>query len=87
MDIQTIKKNLENTIAGKQAYLKTMRSDLLSGDHAIPREAQITVIEMINLNIVELQNILNDVNKCVAAGMPNWNVHNCPFTDSCHRID
>lgn len=87
MDIKTIKTNLERTIAGKVGYVKTLKSDLACGDHAITREAQITLIQMIELNINELRMILNDVEQCKDS--PSWTPMNCPYAaaETCHRVD
>ena len=86
MDIATVKTNLERTIAGKVEYLKTLKSDLVSGDHALPREAHITLVQMIELNINELRMILNDVVQC--KGAPSWTPMNCPYAaaETCHRV-
>ena len=86
MNIDTVKTNLDRTIAGKVEFLKTLKSELVCGDHALPREAQITLIQMIELNINELRMILNDVVQCKAAP-PEWNQYNCPYAaaETCHR--
>lgn len=89
MKIETIKKNLEHTIAGKVAYLETAKGDLTCGDYAGPRVAQVALIEFLTLNINELRTILNDVERCIDAGKPEWTPFNCPYAakETCHRVD
>ncbi len=89
MKIETLKHNLEQTIAGKVAYLETAKSDLICGDYVGGRMAQTAFIEMLTLNIDELRNILNDVELCIAAGAPEWTPINCPYAakETCHRVD
>jgi len=89
MKIETLKHNLEQTIAGKVAYLETAKSDLICGDYVGSRMAQTAFIEMLTLNIDELRNILNDVELCIATGAPEWTPINCPYAakEACHRVD
>ena len=47
MKIETLKHNLEQTIAGKVAYLETAKSDLICGDYVGSRMAQTAFIEML----------------------------------------
>ncbi len=87
MDIATLKKNLENTIAGKEQYLATAKTDLICGDYAGHRMAQEALIQFLTINIDELKRILADVNQCVTP--PTWTPHNCPYAaaETCHRVD
>ena len=89
MKIEAIKKNLEQTIAGKVAYLETAKSDLICRDYAGPRMAQVALIEFLTLNINELRTILNDVERCIDVGKPEWTPMNCPYAakETCHRVD
>ena len=89
MKIETLKHNLEQTIAGKVAYLETAKSDLICGDYVGSQMAQTAFIEMLTLNINELRNILNDVELCIATGAPEWTPINCPYAakEACHRVD
>ena len=41
-----------------------------------------TMTHMLEINIAELKRILEDVEQC----RPEWNVHSCPYTETCHRI-
>lgn len=89
MKIETIKKNLEHTIAGKVAYLETAKGDLTCGDYAGHRMAQVALIEFLTMNINELRTILNDVDLCIDTGKPEWTPFNCPYAakETCHRVD
>ncbi len=89
MKIETLKKNLDQTIAGKVLYLETLKGDLICGDYAGGRMAQVAIIEMLTLNIKELRDILNDVERVVKAGAPEWTPMNCPYaaSETCHRCD
>ena len=89
MKIETIKRNLEQTITGKVAYLETAKADLICGDYVGGRMAQTALIEFLTLNINELRNILNDVELCISAGAPEWTPMNCPYAakETCHRAD
>lgn len=89
MKIETLKKNLDQTIAGKVLYLETLKGDLICGDYAGGRMAQVAIIEMLTLNIKELQTILADVDKVMAGGAPSWTPMNCPYAanETCHRCD
>lgn len=82
MNIQTVADNLRITIAGKEQYLAAVRDE-----HAravgIDRTVLHSTAAFLAINISELKRILEDVERC----RPDWNVHNCPYTESCHRID
>lgn len=89
MKIETLKRNLEQTIADKVTYLETAKADLICGDYAVHRMAQTALIEFLTINIDELRNILNDVDRCIDAGRPEWTPMNCPYAakETCHRVD
>ncbi len=89
MKIETLKRNLEQTIAGKVTYLETAKADLICGDYAVHRMAQTALIEFLTINIDELRTILNDVERCIDAGKPEWTPFNCPYAakETCHRVD
>lgn len=55
MNIETVAKNLRNTISGKEELLSNLKS------RRIPPEA---VIKFLEVNIVELKRILQDVEEC-----------------------
>lgn len=59
MDIYTVRDNLKQTIAGKQAWLAGFAAD--ENVVGLVRETMIQVIEM---NLDELGKILADVEKC-----------------------
>jgi hypothetical protein len=72
MNIITVRDNLQNTIAGKEQLLKSLK-EVLSQDskqmHQVPdgeRMAGEASIEYMILNLAELRNILADVEKCIA---------------------
>ena len=73
MNIQTVRDNLKNTIAGKEALLAEYESKniLLAG--------------MLRVNIDELKRILQDLEQC----RPDWTPFNCPYAEAetCHRMD
>ena len=77
MDIRTVAENLRNTIAGKEMLLVTY-----SNPSILTKKERETIIHMLTINIDELKRILEDVEQC----RPEWNVHSCPYTDTCHRI-
>jgi hypothetical protein len=64
MNIQTVKTNLEKTIAGKEQHLKTLNGDLIAGDY-VDRTVTKTTIEFLKINIDELKRILQDVEQCI----------------------
>ena len=77
MDIRTVAENLRNTIAGKEMLLVTY-----SNPSILTKKERETIIHMLTINIDELKRILGDVEQC----RPEWNVHSCPYTETCHRI-
>ena len=56
MNIQTVKTNLEKTIAGKEAMLKGVAKDTTYGK---------IIEQMLEINIDELKRILKDVEQCI----------------------
>ena len=60
--IYTIQKNLENTIAGKEAYLAKMQIKAIKAEDNANMAAAFATIEFLKININELKVILNDVN-------------------------
>jgi predicted nuclease with TOPRIM domain len=63
MNIQTVRDNLKNTIAGKEAYLARLSNtrDMNEGA-AMATEA---IRSMLEINLEELKRILGDVEQCV----------------------
>ena len=78
MNISTVANNLRNTIAGKEMLLVTY-----SNPSILTKKERETIIHMLTINIDELKRILEDVEQC----RPEWNVHTCPYTETCYRID
>lgn len=65
MNIQTVKQNLRNTIAGKETLLNTYtRLMSLASDRAQQRVTSES-IHMLSINIDELKRILADLEQCV----------------------
>jgi CBS-domain-containing membrane protein len=70
MNIQTVKTNLEKTIAGKEEYLSNVRKEHralqnLEGSGARGREMALNATqEFLEINIDELKRILQDVEQC-----------------------
>jgi hypothetical protein len=69
MNIQTVKTNLEKTIAGKQRHLEGLQEcirglDALDDQGDTWFRATVTV-EFLAINIDELRRILEDVEKCI----------------------
>ena len=81
MNIQTVADNLRNTIAGKEKYLSQVyeHRDRTKG---MDPESDV-IADFLEINIAELKRVLQDVEQC----RPEWNVHTCPYTETCHRID
>ena len=73
--IYTIQKNLQNTIAGKEAYLASLKNP----DDMFNMEARMVVIatrEFLEININELKVILNDVNTaCSEFSLMTWEIN------------
>lgn len=63
MNIQTVKDNLRNTIAGKEAYLAQVR-DHQKRTNNMDRESDV-IADFLTINIDELKRILADLEKCV----------------------
>ena len=80
MNLQTVAENLRNTIAGKEMLLDTYKNP---GVNPYPKFVKEAMIDFLEINIAELKRILTDVEQC----RPEWNVYNCPYTETCHRID
>jgi hypothetical protein len=70
MNIQTVKTNLEKTIAGKEKMLAQYQSALATS-YAGPTPppgaemACIATIQFLEINIAELKRILQDVEQCI----------------------
>ena len=70
MNIQTVRDNLKNTIAGKEKMLAQYRSALATS-YAGPTPppgaemACIAIIQFLEVNIDELKRILQDVEQCI----------------------
>ena len=64
MNLNTVVNNLNNTIAGKEAHIKTLSDDLLCGDF-VSRAATIATIEFLKINIEELKRIKADIELCI----------------------
>jgi hypothetical protein len=77
MNIETVAENLRNTIAGKEMLLETYKNPSV-----LTKPIRETMTHMLEINIAELKRILEDVEQC----RPEWNVHSCPYTETCHRI-
>lgn len=58
MNIYTVRDNLKRTIAGKEAYLESVRA---GGTTTVSH----TIIRMLSINIDELKKILADVEQCI----------------------
>jgi hypothetical protein len=63
MNIQTVRDNLLNTIAGKEKYLAECNNTELTA--TADRIHRATIVGMLELNINELQRILQDVEQCI----------------------
>jgi hypothetical protein len=61
MNIQTVKTNLEKTIAGKEAYLAQMKQDIVKYNQTVNH----AVAKYLELNLDELRRILEDVEQCI----------------------
>jgi hypothetical protein len=62
MNIQTVKTNLEQTIAGKEMLLITYQNPSVN---PYPKGVKETMIQMLEINIAELNRILQDVEQCI----------------------
>ena len=74
MNIQTVRDNLRNTIAGKEKYLAQVDSALAGGLASSQlRIALSTTQEFLSINIDELRRILQDVEQCCEkATLDSW---------------
>ena len=61
MNIYTVRDNLKNTIAGKEALLAKMREDIVKYNQTV----NYTVAKYLEINIDELKRILEDVEQCI----------------------
>ena len=65
MNIQTVKKNLRNTITDKETlldtYTKLLTSERYRAQERVTRES----IHMLSINIADLKRILADLEQCV----------------------
>ena len=69
MNIQTVRDNLRNTIAGKEGYLKALTDSRKAYDSRWePLKAAVneSTINFLEVNIDELKRVLQDVETCVA---------------------
>ena len=64
MNIQTVKTNLEKTIAGKEELLKHVRAKMLYEDVTGNVMANRATHDFLEINIAELKRILQDVEQC-----------------------
>jgi hypothetical protein len=60
MNIQTVKTNLEQTIAGKEMLLETYKNPSI-----LTKPIRETMAHMLEINIAELNRILQDVEQCI----------------------
>ncbi len=58
--VYQVRDNLIKTIEGKEAYLAQMRKDIVAYNQTV----NYTVAKYLEVNLTELRNILNDVEKC-----------------------
>jgi hypothetical protein len=69
MNIYTLRDNLKQTIAGKQAYLEAFKAD--DHEYKVVRD---TIIQVIEMNLEELGKILAYVEVCCKqASDASWN--------------
>jgi len=83
VNIKTVADNLRNTIAGKEQMLAQIKEDLPKITDHTTHHVSFVTSEFLKVNIDELKRILQDVEQC----HPEWNQFNCPYTETCHRID
>ena len=74
MNIETVRDNLKNTIAGKEAMLDSHKRYLRSTGTSGPENTAIfAVIQFLEVNIDELKRVLQDVEVCVTqASDDSW---------------
>jgi len=70
MNIQTIRDNLKNTIAGKELLVGKKRQELEDGD-CYSDPAHEAVIRFLKVNIAELKRVLQDVEQCIPKNIYN----------------
>jgi hypothetical protein len=64
MNIQTIRDNLKNTIAGKEAYQEELAIAAQTAE--FPETTAIdAMVMMLDVNLEELKRILKDVEQCI----------------------
>jgi hypothetical protein len=63
MNIQTVRDNLKNTIAGKEKYIAEWNNAVLV--ETSDKIHRATIVGMLEANINELKGILQDVEQCV----------------------
>jgi hypothetical protein len=63
LNIQTVRDNLKNTIAGKEKYLAEWNNAVLV--ETSDKIHRATIVGMLEANINELKGILQDVEQCV----------------------
>ena len=74
--IYTIQKNLQTTIAGKEAYLAKMQIKAIKAEDNANMAAAFATIEFLKININELKVILNDVNTaCSEFSLIGWEIN------------
>lgn len=64
MNIQTIRDNLKNTIAGKEYMLQELQG--MKANDIAKNIANDATIKFLEINLTELKRILADVEQCVA---------------------
>lgn len=74
MNIYTVRDNLKNTIAGKEAYLAEWKNaDLIE---TADRIHCATIVGMLEININELKRILFDVEQCCEQySLMSWEIN------------
>jgi hypothetical protein len=77
MNIYTVRDNLKNTIANKEAYLASHTKYLQSsGTHGAENMAIHATAEFLKININELKVILFDVEKCCEEySLMSWQIN------------
>ena len=74
--IYTIQKNLQTTIAGKEAYLAKMQIKAVKAEDNANMAAAFATIEFLKINIEELKVILHDVNTaCSEFSLMTWEIN------------
>lgn len=74
--IYQVQKNLQTTIAGKEAYLAHIEKDLLTARDRSQIVVLDTMSKFLQININELKVILNDVNTaCSEFSLMSWEIN------------